>query len=104
MKSVQAFFNDFGKAAKNTMNLSMYNDGFRCACGDTHWFDNSIRVLCQGYWKIVVYCPIDPEFLTSVKIKTILGVKFKGFETLDVTHVQTEEDRLTFVVLKDAFS
>jgi hypothetical protein len=45
VKSLQKFFTDFGKASKNTMNLSMYNDGFRCACGETHWFDAGIRVL-----------------------------------------------------------
>lgn len=104
MKSVQSFFDGFGNASKNTMNLSMYNDGFLCACGETHWFDAGINVLCQGYWKIVVFCPNDPTYLTSLKIKTILGVKFKGFKTLDVSHVSTEEDRLTLVVLKDAFS
>jgi hypothetical protein len=102
VKSLQKFFTDFGRVAKNRMNLSTYNDGFRCACGETHWFDDSIRVFCQGYWKIVIFCPSDPTYLTSIKIKTLLGVKFRGFETLDVTQIKTEEDRLTLLVLRDA--
>lgn len=93
MMNLEAFFNDFGKAAPNTMNLSMYRDDFKCACGDTHWFDERIDILCQGYWKLVIFCPDNSDHLTSVKIKTILGIKFKGFESLAGCETSTFEDR-----------
>ncbi len=38
MLGFEQFMDDFGRAAKNTMNLSVYRDNFKCACGQNHWF------------------------------------------------------------------
>lgn len=74
MMSFEGFMNDFGKAAPNSMNMSVYRDNFQCACGRSHWFDESIDVVCQGgLMKIMVICPDDSSFLTSLKIKTFMG-------------------------------
>jgi hypothetical protein len=83
MMSFEGFMNDFGKAAPNSMNMSVYRDNFQCACGRSHWFDESMDVVCQGgLMKIMVICPDDSSYITSLKIKTFMVFKFKGFESL----------------------
>lgn len=94
------FMDDFGRAARNTMNLSVYRDSFRCACGKDHWFDESIDVVCQGLMKLMVVCPDDPTYLTSIKIKTFLVVKFKGFESLAGTRLEDEQDVEAFAAVR----
>lgn len=70
MLSSDAFLKDFGDVAKQTMDLSIYNGSWQCACGKTHWFDRG-RVLGQGWpMKLLVTCPDDPHYVTSLKIKT----------------------------------
>lgn len=97
MLGFEAFMEDFGKAAPNTMNMSIYRDNFQCACGRSHWFDESIQIVCQGgIMKIMVVCPDDPSNITSVKIKTFMVVKFKGFESLAGTRVANDQDRIAF--------
>lgn len=93
MMQFNRFCDDFGSVARNTMNLSIYRDNFQCACGRAHWFDDSIDVLCQGSgMKLMVFCPVDSSYLTSIKIKTFMVVKFKGFESLAGTHLETAQD------------
>ena len=97
MLSFDSFMQDFGNAAPNTMNLSIYRDNFHCACGRSHWFDESIEVVCQGgVMKLMVICPDDPTYITSIKIKTFMVVKFKGFESLAGTQMSSNEDVVAF--------
>lgn len=101
MMSFEGFMNDFGKAAPNSMNMSVYRDNFQCACGRSHWFDESIDVVCQGgLMKIMVICPDDSSFLTSLKIKTFMVFKFKGFESLSGTHLSGSEDAIAFASIR----
>lgn len=97
MMSFEGFMNDFGKAAPNSMNMSIYRDNFQCACGRSHWFDESIDVACQGgFMKIMVICPYDSSYITSLKIKTFMMFKFKGFESLAGSHLSNSEDFIEF--------
>jgi hypothetical protein len=101
MMSFEDFMNDFGKAAPNSMNLSIYRDNFQCACGRSHWFDESIDVVCQGgIMKLMVICPNDPSYITNLKIKLFMMLKFKGFEALAGTHLSNTEDFSSVAVLR----
>lgn len=88
----ESFLNDFGRAAKPTMDMSIYRDNFQCACGKSHWFDERIDIICEGLMKVMVVCPDDSSYLTSLKIKTFLLVKFKGFESLSGTQLNGQAD------------
>ena len=94
MMNFECFADDFGRAAKPVMNMSIYRDNFQCACGKSHWFDEEIDIICEGLMKIMVVCPNDPTFLTSLKIKTFMVFKFKGFVSLAGTHLKGEEDMI----------
>lgn len=85
----QRFVEDFGRSAKPVMNMSIYQDNFQCACGQSHWFDSRIKIVCEGLMKVMVVCPQDSSFVTSLKIKLFMLVKFKGFESLAGTQVKT---------------
>jgi len=102
LMSFKEFMDDFGRGAPNTMNLSIYRDFFQCACGQSHWFDESIDVICQGWMmKIMVACPDDPSYLTSLKIKTFMIVKFKGFESLTGTQASGSEDTVAIATIRE---
>lgn len=92
MMGFEDFAEDFGRAAKPTMNMSIYRGDFQCACGQPHWFDELIDIVCEGLMKVMVVCPLDRSYVTSVKIKTFMMVKFKGFESLAGTRLQSVED------------
>ena len=94
MMNFESFADDFGRTAKPVMNMSIYRDNFQCACGQSHWFDEEIDIICEGLMKIMVVCPNDPTFLTSLKIKTFMVFKFKGFVSLAGTHLKGEEDMI----------
>jgi hypothetical protein len=102
MMSFEDFGRDFGRAAKPTMNMSIYRDNFDCACGRSHWFDERINVICEGLMKVMVTCPDDESYLTSVKIKTFMVVKFKGFESLAGTRLANESDRQALSIFRTA--
>ena len=86
------FVEGFGRAAKPTMDMSIYQDSFQCACGKSHWFDENIDIICEGLMKVMVVCPDTPAFLTSLKIKTLFVFKFKGFESLAGAHLQNQNE------------
>lgn len=92
MMDFESFADDFGRAAKPVMDMSIYRDSFQCSCGQSHWFDEKIDIVCEGLMKVMVVCPSDPTFLTSLKIKTFMVFKFKGFVSLAGTHLKTDED------------
>lgn len=97
MLGFDSFIQDFGNAAPNTMNTSIYRDNFRCACGQTHWFDEFIEVVCQGAsMKLMVKCPDNPTYITSIKIKTFMVFKFKGFESVAGTQILNDEEAVVF--------
>jgi hypothetical protein len=101
--SLEKFVSDFGRAAKPTMDMSIYRDSFACACGQSHWFDERIDIICQGFgMKVMVVCPKDPSFLTSIKIKTFMVFKFKGFETLSGARLQTSQDNILLNTIRSA--
>lgn len=101
MMSFNDFAKDFGNSAPNSMNMSIYRDNFQCACGQSHWFDESITVVCQGgLMKIMVICPNDSSYLTSLKIKTFMVFKFKGFESLAGTHLSSNGDFTAFNAIR----
>lgn len=79
------FVDKFGRAAKPTMDMSIYRDSFECGCGQRHWFDEGIDIICEGFMKVMVHCPEDPTYVNSLKIKTFMIFKFKGFENLGAT-------------------
>lgn len=94
MMNFDSFTDDFGNAIKPTMDMSIYRDSFQCSCGVSHWFDEDIDIICEGLMKVMVVCPKDPTFLTSLKIKTFMVFKFKGFVSLSGTHLKSKEDVL----------
>jgi len=101
MLNFEQFARAFGNAAPNTMNMSIYRDNFQCACGGSHWFDECADVVCQGAaMTIIVVCPDDPTFITSLKIKTFMVFKFKGFESLAGTQLRDESDITAFQALR----
>ncbi len=102
MMSFDDFARDFGRAAKPTMNMSIYRDNFDCACGRSHWFDERINIVCEGLMKVMVTCPDDESYLTKLKIKTFMVVKFKGFESLAGTRLADEIDRQALSALRMA--
>jgi hypothetical protein len=87
MFDFDAFMDDFGRAAKPTMNMSIYRDNYKYACGNSHWFDERIAIVCEGLMKVMLICPENPAYVTAVKIKTFLVFKFKGFESLAGTKI-----------------
>jgi len=90
--NLTTFFDTFGKAGKPRMNMSIYRESFKCACGKSHWFDESIKIVCEGTgMKIAVLCP-EEAFITSLKIKTFMVFKFKGFESISGAQIKTEGD------------
>ncbi len=98
------FASEFGRAAKNTMNTSIYRDRFECACGNSHWFDESARIICQGAgMKLMIQCPSNDLAVTSVKIKTVMVFKFKGFECLSGGVIKNEEDAVLFGTIRSMF-
>jgi hypothetical protein len=100
--SFDDFTRDFGRAAKPTMNMSIYRDNFDCACGRSHWFDERINIVCEGFMKIMVTCPDDDSYLTSLKIKTFVLVKFRGFESLAGTRLANDNDRQALIAIRMA--
>ena|GEM_PF-1493128 len=88
----EGFAEDFGRVAKPVMDMSIYRDSFQCACGKSHWFDENIDIVCEGLKKVMVVCPENAAFLTSLKIKTFLMFKFKGFESLAGAHLQSQNE------------
>lgn len=102
MLSFEDFAHNFGRAAKPTMNMSIYRDNFACACGRSHWFDERINIICEGLMKVMVTCPDDDSYLTSLKIKTFMMVKFKGFESLAGTRLANENDRQALSAIRMA--
>jgi hypothetical protein len=100
MMKFEDFARDFGRAAKPTMNMSIYRDNFECACGKSHWFDDEIDIVCEGLMKVMVVCPQDRSFVTSLKIKTFMIVKFKGFESLAGSHPISSQDQAALMAIK----
>ncbi|CAM3089655.1 hypothetical protein [Vibrio rarus] len=100
--SVNAFMRDFGNAIRPQMNMSIYRDNFKCVCGQSHWFDESIELLAEGSMKVMVKCPNDPRYVTSLKIKTFMIFKFKGFESLAGACAQNSDEQEMLDVLKFA--
>ncbi|MDA8740767.1 hypothetical protein N9M73_06545 [Rhodobacteraceae bacterium] len=99
LKSVDEFLEDFGLTAKPRMNVSIYQADYQCGCGKIHWFNGDEYIICEGYYKVMVYCPEGAAFVNSLKIKTFMLFKFKGFETLASAKLQTEEDVATITTL-----
>lgn len=97
------FAENFGRAAKPVMNMSIYRDSFKCACGNSHWFDERINIVCEGLMKVMVTCPEDSSYLTSLKIKTFMVFKFKGFESLSGTRLVNQEDYITLDTMRRLF-
>jgi hypothetical protein len=103
MMRFENFADDFGRAAKPTMNMSIYRDNFQCACGQSHWFDESIDIICEGLMKVMVACPNDPAYLTSLKIKMFMLFKFKGFESLAGTRLENYQEKDAVRLMRSAF-
>jgi len=84
----------FGRAMRNGMDLSMYNGNpYECACGSTHTFEFNTETLCHGFWRVVAVCPDDPDYLTHVKVRMFLMMKFLGFKGVNGTHLSSDDDR-----------
>ena len=101
--SFSEFLDSFGKAVKPSMNMSIYRDEFKCSCGESHWFDESINIVCDGFQKVMVTCPNDSSYLTSLKIKTFMMFKFKGFESLAGTRIKNQQENDEFAAIRVAF-
>lgn len=96
-----SFVDDFALVAKPTMNMSIYKGNYNCACGKSHRFGEHINIICEGLMKVMVTCPDDIKYVTSVKIKTFLVFKFKGFESLAATKIKTEMDAFKLQAIYD---
>jgi hypothetical protein len=91
---MDAFLQSIGRAMKVRMDLSLYDGDYNCACGKSHHYGAHVELLCQGNWLVVMVCPENPDYLTCVKIKMFMMVKFKGFESLSGYHIQSIEDKV----------
>jgi hypothetical protein len=100
MMSFERFAADFGRAVKPTMNMSDLRDTFQCSCGQSHWFDERIDRICDGFQKVMVSCPNDPSYVTSLKIKTFMIVKFKGFESLAGSRIASQEEKVLVLTMR----
>lgn len=100
MLEFEPFLRDFGNAGRLTMNMSIYRDNYQCACGKAHWFDEYANIVCQGFYKVMIVCPEDPAYVTTVKIKTVLGFAFKGFESLAGTRMRNDGELLALRTIR----
>lgn len=91
---MQDFLSSIGRAKREGMDLSLYHGHpYECACGKTHALDFFTELLCHAYWEVVAACPDDPHYLTRVKVKMFLMVKFLGFEGVLGTRINSEADK-----------
>ena len=89
------------KISRNKMDLSLYEGYWDCACGKQHWMIQNHNIICQGFWKVMVRCPNNPNMITAVKVKTkFLGMKFDDYESTAGTVVSSEEDRTLLSMLE----
>lgn len=81
MTTLSEFLALIGKPAKDQIHYpNYYGHTYRCACGFAHLFDANTSVLCEGYLKMILACPTDPQYLTSVRTR-IYGIEqFGGLE------------------------
>lgn len=93
MLNYEDFMRDFGKMAKQTMNLSIYKGQWQCACGKSHNFnEHTLDIIGQGaVMRLMIMCPDDPHYVTNVKIKTFMIFKFLGFESLSGAKMTDKE-------------
>ena len=99
----EEFATFFGRMAKPNMNMSIYRDSFACACGQSHWFDeNKIDIICEGFGKVMVSCPEDTSYITSLKIKTFMIFKFKGFESLAGSRLTSLQEKAALQAIRVA--
>ena len=99
VQRLDEFLKDFGRTAKPTMNMSIYQADYKCGCGKIHWFNGNEYIICESFYKVMVYCPEGAAFVNSLKIKTFMFFKFKGFETLASAKLQSEEDNIAITTL-----
>lgn len=89
-----------GRSMHLKMELSpFYGNLYDCACGQQHSLEFYSQILYQGFWRIVVECPDDPSYLTCVKIRMILMVKFIGLSSISGTRIQSDMDKLMIINL-----
>jgi hypothetical protein len=89
----EQFLLSFGKSLRDGMDLSLYyGNNYRCACGELHTIEFYTKILCHGFWRLMVVCPIDPSTITHVKVRMFLMVKFLGFQSINGTHLQSTHD------------
>lgn len=90
------------KVIRNRMILSEYDGRWQCACGKTHYKIDQSDIVCQGFWRVLVHCPEDPSYLTAVKVNMgLMGLKFKNYESLAGTKIETPADALTLRALQN---
>lgn len=101
MLPLRTFLETFDrKISRNRMDLSLYEGYWDCACGHRHCMIQQQNIICQGFWKVIVRCPDDPNVLTAVKVNTkFFGMKFKDYESFAGAVISTEEDRLIMLSL-----
>lgn len=90
---------DFQISVGRSMHIRMelapfYGASYECACGQEHILEPYSQILYQGFWRIVIVCPDDERYLTCVKIKMILMVKFTGLQSISGTRIKTDTDKL----------
>ena len=102
MLPVRSFLESFdSKMSRNKMDLSLYEGYWDCACGQRHYMIQQRNIICQGFWKVMVRCPNDPNTITAVKVNTkFLGMKFKDYESTAGTVVSSEEERSLLTALE----
>lgn len=100
MLPTKDFLADFGNAGRLVMNMSIYRDSYKCACGEKHWLDGGSDIICQGFFKVMVACPHNPDYVTNIKIKTVFGFSFKGLESLSGTHASEDDEKVMISVVR----
>lgn len=93
MLSVKEQIELFGRSILPIMNMSIYVSTFDCPCGSLHTLNDQVSILREGLMKVIVLCPADPSYILSIKIKTLLGLKFQGLETICGSRVRTQGER-----------
>jgi hypothetical protein len=83
----------FGRSMPPQMDMSIYVSTFDCPCGSSHILNEQVSILREGLMKVLALCPEDPSYILSIKIRTLLIVRFQGLETICGSRIRTLGER-----------
>lgn len=94
MTNLSEFLVLIGKPRLNQIHhATYYGHTFRCACGFAHIFDNNTNVLCEGYLRLILACPVNPQYLTNVRTRLYCIELCGGLEGAFGTQLESIDDQ-----------